>query len=218
MLEEPARGGTLATMADLIDLKFLGSVVVTLFVIMDPPGVVPMFLGLAGNRPRKEQSRLARQATASAFLLIVVFAVMGEQVLQYLGISLPALQAAGGLLLMLVSLQLLTGKEEEPNESQDVNVALVPLGTPLLAGPGAIVATILFSRQADSTARYVSLALGVIIVHVMIWAALRFSSLIARILGKSGIILVTRVAGLLLTAIGVQLVADAVNGFIALGS
>ena len=204
-------------MADLIDLKFLGSVVVTLLVIMDPPGVVPVFLGLAGARPRKEQSRLAAQATGSAFFVIVLFAVMGEQVLRYLGITLPALQGAGGLLLMLVSLELLTGKDEEMTASKDVNVALVPLGTPLLAGPGAIVATILFSRQADSTARYVALAVGVVLVHVLIWAAMRFSSVIARVLGKSGITLVTRVAGLLLTAIGVQLVADAINGFIALG-
>ncbi len=204
-------------MADFLDLKFLGSVVVTLLVIMDPPGIIPIFLGLAGKRPRKEQSRLATQATASAFAVIVLFAVLGEQVLRYLGITLPALQAAGGLLLMLVSLQLLIGKEEEHSETEEVNVALVPLGTPLLAGPGAIVATILFSRQADSTVRWVSLALGVIIVHVVIWAAMRFSSLFARLLGKSGITLVTRVAGLLLTAIGVQLVADAINGFIALG-
>ena len=151
------------------------------------------------------------------YAVIVLFAVLGEQVLRYLGITLPALQAAGGLLLMLVSLQLLIGKEEEHSETEEVNVALVPLGTPLLAGPGAIVATILFSRQADSTVRWVSLALGVIIVHVVIWAAMRFSSLFARLLGKSGITLVTRVAGLLLTAIGVQLVADAINGFIALG-
>ena len=204
-------------MADLIDLKFLGSVVVTLLVIMDPPGVVPVFLGLAGKRPRKEQSRLAAQATGSAFFVIVLFAVMGEQVLRYLGITLPALQAAGGLLLMLVSLELLTGKEEEMSANKDVNVALVPLGTPLLAGPGAIVATILFARQADSTSRYVALAVGVILVHILIWAAMRFSSVIAKVLGKSGITLVTRVAGLLLTAIGVQLVADAINGFIALG-
>lgn len=122
-------------MAELLDLRFLGSVIVTLLVIMDPPGVVPIFLGLAGKRPVRERSRLALQATATSFGVIVLFAVLGQQVLSYLKISLPALQGAGGLLLLLVSLELLTGQSEKQVAERDVNVALVPLGTPVLAGP-----------------------------------------------------------------------------------
>jgi multiple antibiotic resistance protein len=146
-----------------------------------------------------------------------MFAVLGEQVLSYLKISLPSLQGAGGLLLLLVSLQLLTGNEQEHSKVEDVNVALVPLGTPLLAGPGAIVATILFARQANGTAQYISLALGIIAVHVTIWVFMRFSSTLSRLLRPSGVILVTRIAGLLVAAIGVQLIADSVAGFISAG-
>ncbi len=201
-------------MAELLDLRFLGSVIVTLIFIMDPPGVVPIFLGLAGKRPARERSRLAFQATMTSFGVIVLFAVLGQQVLSYLKISLPALQGAGGLLLLLVSLELLTGQGEREVAEQDVNVALVPLGTPLLAGPGAIVATILFAQKAEGAPQYLSLALGVVIVHILIWAAMRFSGGIARVLGDAGITIVTRIAGLLLAAIGVQLIADSIFGFI----
>jgi multiple antibiotic resistance protein len=204
-------------MADVIDLRFLGSVLVTLFVIMDPPGVLPVFLGLVGRKPAAIRSKFARQATFTSLGVIVLFAVLGEQVLSYLKISLPSLQGAGGLLLLLVSLQLLTGNQQEHSKVEDVNVALVPLGTPLLAGPGAIVATILFARQANGTSQYVALAAGIIAVHITIWVFMRFSSTLARLLRPSGIILVTRIAGLLVAAIGVQLVADSVAGFIAAG-
>ncbi len=200
---------------EFLDLRFLGSVLVTLFVIMDPPGAVPVFLGLTGSRPERERNRLALQATFTSLFVIVLFAVLGEQVLSFLKISLPSLQGAGGLLLLLMALKLLTGAEEvESNEVKDVNVALVPLGTPLLAGPGAIVATILFARQADGSTQYVALALGVVLIHALIFFALRFSGLLARVLGKSGISMVTRIAGLLLAAIGVQLLANSVFGFI----
>jgi multiple antibiotic resistance protein len=201
-------------MNELLDIRFLGSVLVTLFVIMDPPGAVPVFLGLTGSRPERERARLSMQATTTSLGVIVLFAVLGEQVLSFLKISLPSLQGAGGLLLLLMALKLLTGVEEEEKGEQDVNVALVPLGTPLLAGPGAIVATILFARQAEGSAQYLSLALGVFLVHVLIYLALRFSVVLSRVLGKSGISMVTRIAGLLLAAIGVQLLADAVFGFI----
>lgn len=202
-------------MNELVDLRFLGSVVVTLFVITDPPSVVPVFLGLVGARPAREQSRLALQATLTSLAVIVLFAILGERLLSYLGITLPSLQAAGGLLLMLMALKLLTGEEENTEAVKNVNVAMVPLGTPLLAGPGAIVATILFARQADSAAQWTALALAVLIVHIVIWASMRFSGVLARILGPSGITLVSRIAGLLLAAIGVQLVVNAVYGFIA---
>jgi multiple antibiotic resistance protein len=200
--------------AELLDLRFLGSVIVTLTVIMDPPGVVPIFLGLAAKRPVRERARLAFQATMTSFGVIVMFAVLGQQVLSYLKISLPALQGAGGLLLLLVSLELLTGQGEKETAEKDVNVALVPLGTPLLAGPGAIVATILFANKAEGTPQYLSLALGVVVVHILIWVAMRFSGGIARLLGDAGITIVARIAGLLLAAIGVQLIADSIFGFI----
>ena len=94
---------------------------------------------------------------------------------------------------------------------------MVPLGTPLLAGPGAIVATILFVQRADSGARWVALLFGIVGVHIILYLAMRFSELIRRLIRDAGILLVTRVAGMLLAAIAVQMIADAIRGFIDAG-
>ena len=104
---------------------------------------------------RQQRNRAARQAVLVALGVIVAFALFGQKLLDYMHITLPALQASGGLLLLLIAMELLTGKMEEPQPSGNgkVNVALVPLGTPLLAGPGAIVATMVFVQQSDKTAR-----------------------------------------------------------------
>jgi multiple antibiotic resistance protein len=198
-----------------MDLAFYGAVFVTLLVIIDPPGIVPVFLGLTRDRSRTEVSRLARTAVLTSFAVITGFALVGDRVLSYLHISLPAMQGAGGLLLLLVALELLMGKESEPTEQSDVSIALVPLGVPLLAGPGAIVATILFARDATTAPQLAALAVAIVGVHAVLWASMRYSTVVARVMGKGGITILTRISGLLLAAIAVQLVADAVLGFAA---
>jgi multiple antibiotic resistance protein len=200
---------------DVIDATLFVEVFVTLFVIMDPVGTVPIFLSLTRGRSQATARRWAWQAVAVSFGVITAFAFFGQQILSYLHISLPALQCAGGLLLLLVALELLTGNEKEPTATAGTNVALVPLGTPLLAGPGAIVATMLFSRDVHNVPGFVAVAAGVVVVHLTIWLAMRFSLPILKLIRESGVLLVTRIAGLLLSAIAVQLVADAVRAFIA---
>jgi len=201
----------------LVDGRMFAEVFITLFVIMDPPGTVPIFLGLTGAMTSRQRNRAARQAILVAFGVIVSFALFGQQLLSYMHISLPALQASGGLLLLLVAMELLTGKSEEPQPSgnKGVNVAMVPLGTPLLAGPGAIVATMVFVQRATEPAQWVSIALGIVAVHVSLYLSMRFANVVHRVLKDSGTTLVSRIAGLLLAAIAVQLVADAVKAFIA---
>lgn len=208
-------------MSEVVDVRLFTEVFVTLFVIMDPPGTVPVFLGLTSTMGAKQRNQAARTAILVAFGVIVAFAVFGQQILAYMHISLPALQTAGGLLLLLVAMELLTGKMEDPEPSgnKGVNVALVPLGTPLLAGPGAIVATMVFVQRAQGgggseLAEWIAIAAGVVAVHVCLWLSMRFANVINRVLGDSGTILVTRIAGLLLAAIAVQLVADAVTEFV----
>ncbi|HEY7101605.1 MAG TPA: MarC family protein [Mycobacteriales bacterium] len=197
-----------------MDPRFFGEALVTLFVIMDPLGTIPVFLGLTGGFTMRARARAASQAVLVSLGVIISFALFGQQILDYLGIGIPALQGAGGLLLLLVALDLLTGRADDPQEVQDVNVALVPLGTPLLAGPGAIVATIVFVRRADDVADYVALAVAILAVHLALFLSLRFSSGIIRVIRDSGIVLVSRIAGLLLSAIAVQLVANSIIGFI----
>lgn len=196
------------------DLRFFGEAFVTLFVIMDPAGTIPVFLALTSRRTARLRRRASWQAVAVSLGVISSFAVFGQAILDYLGIGIPALQGAGGLLLLLVALQLLTGQAQEPGQVEDVNIALVPLGTPLLAGPGAIVATIVFVRRADGTGQILALAAAIIAVHLALYLFLRFSGAIIRVIRESGIVLVTRVAGLLLSAIAVQLIAACVQGFI----
>lgn len=192
-------------------LTFAIQCFVTLFVIMDPPGATPVFLALVSDKSPKERIRLAWQAAAISLVVIASFALFGQFVLEYMKVSMEALQAAGGLLLLYVSLQLLTGRIDEIDASTNKNVALVPLGTPLLAGPGAIVATMIFVKQVDSPAYAVGLIAAVVAVHITIAIALMASTKILAIIKDSGVTLVARIAGLLLAAIAVQMLADAIK-------
>jgi multiple antibiotic resistance protein len=200
-----------------VNLKFFGEVYVTLLVIVDPPGMVPVFLALTGTMAPKLRIKAGTQAVLLALGVIVGFAVAGQTLLDYLHVQLPALQGAGGLLLVLVALQLLTGKTDTPEEQGGTsNVALVPIGTPLLAGPGAIVATMLFVRRADGFADYTLIGIAILLVMLTVWLVLRFSGVIVALLRPAGIEVLTRIAGLLLAAIAVQLIADAIDSFVKL--
>lgn len=196
--------------------KLFADAFVTLAVIMDPPGTIPLFLALTSGYAKRQRRRAAWQAAAVSLGVIVVFAVFGNSILGYLGVTVPALQAAGGLLLLLVALQLLTGTAEPPADQvrAEVNVAMVPLGTPLLAGPGAIVATIVFVQRSNGIGDVLALAAAIVGVHVVLWLTMRFSLGIYRVIRDNGVELVTRIAGLLLAAIAVQLTADAIHAFV----
>jgi multiple antibiotic resistance protein len=202
-----------STHSSVFDVQLFTSVFVTLLVIMDPVGTIPLFLALTSGRSARARRRLAWQAVLVAIGVIAAFALFGQQILRYLGISVAALQGAGGLLLVLVALELLTGKQEEPDDAPTTNVALVPLGTPLLAGPGAIVATIVFVRGAHGFADAWAIVAGIAAVHIVLYLALRFANVILRVIREGGVLLVTRISGLLLSAIAVQLIATSVLAF-----
>lgn len=196
----------------VLDVRFLLEVFVTLFVIVDPPGTIPIFMALTNTMAAKQRSRAALVATGVGMLVIVGFAVFGRFILTYMHITLPALQFAGGLLLLLIALQLLSGKEGEMAATDGVNVALVPLGTPLLGGPGAIVAVMLFVNRAEGhPPRVAAIGLALLAIAAMMYCFMRFSGLIARVLGDGGVTLVTRISGVLLSAISVQMLFDALR-------
>jgi len=196
-----------------VDTFFLARSFVTLLVITDPIGSIPVFLGMTARFEPRDRNRAAGQAVLVAALIIAIFALFGQQILVYLGITLPSLQTAGGLLLLLVALELLQGKVEGLSGEGRANIAFVPLGTPLLAGPGAIVAVMVFMRQATQADQRLGVGLGLLAALVVLWLALRFAGLLRRLLREAGIELVTRISGLLLSAIAVQLVVDAVREF-----
>lgn len=202
-------------MKDISAVTFALQSFVTLFVIMDPPGAAPIFLGLVADKSQRVRRILAIQAAGVSFLVISIFALFGRAILSYLKISLEALQAAGALLLLLVALELLTGNAKKHGDDGDANVALVPLGTPLLAGPGAIVATMIFVQQANTTSMALGLVAAVVAVHVAIAVVLMASTTILKVIKESGVTLVARIAGLLLAAIAVQMLVDAIRIFVA---
>jgi len=180
-------------------------------VITDPVGTVPIFLAITAEWGTRERNRAAWQAVAVAALVIATFALFGQQILIYLGISVPSLQIAGGLLLLVIALDLLRGETESMSGVTRSNVAFVPLGTPLLAGPGAIAAIMVFMRQAEHGDQRLGVALGLLGVLAVLYLSLRFAGLLQRLLRQAGIDLITRISGLLLAAIAVQLVVDAVR-------
>jgi multiple antibiotic resistance protein len=186
---------------------------VTLLVILDPPGATPFFLALVGDRTPRERVKLAWQAASVSLFVIVLFALFGKFVLNYLHVSIFGLQGAGGLLMLLISLELLTGKGNPEPDSNKGNIALVPLGTPLLAGPGAIVTTMLYTNYADGAAKQGALLIAIIATHVIIGLTLMFSTKILGLIKESGVTLFARIAGLLLAAIAVEMIVASIKGF-----
>ena len=188
-----------------MDWGAFGETFVTLLVIMDPAGTAPVFVGLTSRMPPGERQRAALRAVLAAGLLIVGCALVGEAVLDYLGVSLESLSIAGGLLLLLVSLEMLRGIDAAPDEEGDV--ALVPLATPLVAGPGAIATVIVLSRQHPAGA----VVAGTLAALVALGASLLLAERLARLVSPALLHFLTRVFGLLLAAIAVQLVVEGVR-------
>ena len=186
--------------------------VVTLFVIVDPLGTVPMFVALTAGRTPVQRRWAAVQAAATAGLLIAVFALFGRILLGYLNVSIQSLAIAGGLLLLLVALEMFRGRSGEA--SGNVNIVLVPLATPLLAGPGAIAAVMVLVNRHNDVGGRIGVTLGVLAVVVAVAVILLLAGQLARILRPAFVDFLTRVLALLLSAIAVQLVVDAVRALI----
>jgi multiple antibiotic resistance protein len=194
-----------------MDWRAFGETFVTLLVIMDPAGTAPVFLGLTSRMSPEERQRAALRAVLAAGLLIVGFALVGEAVLHYLGVSVESLSIAGGLLLLLVALEMLRGLDAAPDE--DADVALVPLATPLVAGPGAIATVIVLARQYPEGA----VVAGTLAALLVLGVALLLAERLARLVSPALLHFLTRVFGLLLAAIAVQLVVDGVRPLVEAG-
>ena len=201
-----------------LDTTLLVQTFVTVLVIMDPLGNIPIFLTLTRDASREHQRSAALQAVTVAAGVILAFALFGQQILELLGISIEALQVAGGLLLVGVALELLKpGGHGAESPMTSGNVAFVPLGTPLLAGPGAIAATILYMRRADGLGANISVVLALLGALAVVFVVMRYSGIIGRLLKSNGIDLMSRVMGLLLAAIAVQLLAGGIATWVENG-
>ena len=192
-----------------MNLRAFAEAFVTLVVIMDPLGSAPIFISLTAGRTPASRRRAALEAAAAAGGVVVVFALFGRLILDYLHVSVESLTIAGGLLLLLVALQMLRG--DDMAQPETANVALVPLATPLLAGPGAIAAVMVLTRRYEDVPGRIGVFLGIFATVVVVAVGLMLADRIARLLGPSVIQLMTRVLGLLLSAIAVQFIVDAVK-------
>ena len=182
---------------------------VTLIVIVDPLGTVPVFVSLTANRTPAQRRWAAVQSAALAGVLIAVFALFGRILLSYLNVSVQSLAIAGGLLLLLVALDMFTGRTT--SQHSNVNVVLVPLATPLLAGPGAIAAVMVLSNRHPDVAGRLGVIIGVVAVVIIVAVVLLIAGLLSRVLRPALVDFLTRILALLLSAIAVQLIVDAVK-------
>lgn len=204
------------SIGSVVDITVLLTTFATLIVILDPMGLMPVFLGLTSKLSRTAQRKAAFQASLVSFGVILAFAFLGQQILRALHISMESLKLSGGVLLFLVAMELLTSSDmEQPDTGDDaVNVALVPLGIPLLAGPGAIVAVMVSMAQAHTAGSIVGVVGAVVATHVVIWLSMRFALELSRFLGTGGIMLLTKISGVLLAAIATELIMGGVFDFI----
>ena len=191
---------------------------VALFVVIDPIGLAPLFIALPRGAAPRARFIIGARAVAVAAGLLLLFGLAGEAVLDFLGISLPAFQIAGGILLFLTALDMLfdrrTKRREDQAHTLEEDPSIFPLAMPLIAGPGAIATVILLSGQAQGDPLYLAQVMGVAAL-VLGGVLLLFSlaSPVERLLGPTGINVVTRLLGMLLAALSVQFV---LNGILAI--
>jgi multiple antibiotic resistance protein len=193
----------------------------TLFVLLDPVGLAPLFLGLTANRTSDERRRIAVRAVTVAGGLLLVFGLVGNWLLSSLGISLDAFRVAGGVLLFRIAVDMVFAHLERETEEEESearvrrDISVFPLAIPLIAGPGALASLMILVGEARAFTWGVPLVLGVcVVVLVLVFLALRVASPIAGVLGQTGINVVTRVLGVLLAALATQYVADGVRGLL----
>lgn len=196
----------------MTEIAALISAFVTLFVIIDPPGLTPIFIALTQGMSAKERRAVALRACGISAALMLVFLFLGETVLGFIGISMPAFRIAGGLLLFLTALEMLFQKrqarrEENAQEEQD-DPSVFPLALPLIVGPGAITTLILLAGQAQGATDYIAIIGVMFSVLLIVFVAFLAAPPIERALGHIGINIVTRVLGILLAALATQFVID----------
>jgi len=196
-------------------------ILTALIVIVDPIGAVPIFLGLTSGQTGRERAYTARVASVTMALVLILASAVGEPLLRLFGISIASFRVGGGILVLLTAISMMNARispvKQTPEESKEAeekdNVAVVPLAIPLLSGPAAISTVIIFAHRQGGP-MYKSFIIGAIIfVTLLTWASLRLSIPLSGKLGKTGLNNITRVMGLLLSAIAVEFIA---TGLLAL--
>lgn len=188
----------------------LGKAIIALFIIVDPLGSIPVFIGLTQDVPDSQKKRVYNTAVLVGFVLLLVLALTGQEILNIFGLSIYSFEVAGGILLLIIAIRILISGVRESGESSPESIGAVPIAIPLLVGPGAITTTI-FNIQAYGL---ISAIIAVFIVLALTWIILRFINRIYKFLGKTGSLVIARVMALFIAAIAVQYILTGVTHFI----
>ena len=188
----------------------------SLFSIVDPLAAVPIFLALAGREDVAAQRRTAIRATVTATIILSLFALLGTQIFKFFGITIPAFKMAGGALLFTLALEMMRAKhstaratdEEQTEAKEKEDVGLIPIGVPLLSGPGAIATVMVWSSRAKHLPDKLALFASIAALSIVTLLTLLFAPRLSRLFGKTGINIVTRIMGLILAATAAQFVID----------
>ncbi len=197
----------------------------TLFAIMDPPGVAAVFVAMTEGNSPAERLRMARLGAATAGGILLFFSFGGQKLFQILGITYPAFQIAGGIILLLAALDMVraqrvalrTSPEEQQAALHKGDIAITPLATPLLAGPGAVSAALVLAGKAEAPVQFLVLAGAIGAVSLTAYLALRWSIALGRLLGPIGARVLERLVGLLLTALAVQFILNGAAAMLGRG-
>lgn len=187
-----------------------------IFAILNPLGAIPIYLSLMADRRPEEMHRTALKAAVAVAVILTLAVWVGDALLSFFGIGIPAFRIAGGLLVLIIAIAMFGAKtsparhtDAEQAEAEAKNdIAVVPLAIPLLAGPGAISLTIVDAHQVVSLADKFVFSLGIVWVAAIVWLILRLAEPIGERLGTGGLNIATRVMGLILAAMAVQFMAD----------
>lgn len=205
-----------------MDQSTLITLFVTLFVMIDPIGQTPIFMALTKGIAPQERRKIAIRACTIALAILTAFLLLGEQLLSSIGITVPAFRIAGGILLFMTALDMLFEKRTQRRENTAGTAALetndpsvFPLAIPLMAGPGTLTALILLSSNVESPMDYVLIWLLLFALMIICFGLFAAASWIERMLGKTGVNVVTRILGLLLAALSVQFILDGLQPFLA---
>lgn len=205
-----------------MDVSFLITAFVTLFVIIDPIGMTPLFVALTQGMNSTKRRAIALRACITSVLILIVFAAFGEAVLGFIGISMPAFRIAGGILLFLTALDMLferrsKRRKDQANEAEEEDdhddPSIFPLSIPLIAGPGSITSVILLAGQKPGLEGMAWVSGVMLVVVLIVLVLFLMAGLLERALGRTGINVVTRLLGMLLAALAVQFVLDGLRGF-----
>ncbi|MAZ15307.1 MAG: MarC family transcriptional regulator [Ahrensia sp.] len=208
----------------MMNVDLLINAIVTLFVTIDPPGLAPLFLAVTAGMNRAERGQVALRASVIAFTVFVLFALAGTVILKLFGITLPAFRVAGGLLLFWIAFEMVFERRQERHENtakraitqDDIHgVSVFPLAIPLMAGPGAISAVILLSGDFSSALDRTALIGIVLAIVALTYGIFLLAERVEGLLGATGRTVLTRLLGVILSALAVQFVSDGIKALAA---